>query len=234
MAITLTSAQIAECYKAFLLFSKQSRKSGESGSNIAVWDLQVLLNSYGIVPSQARMAAAYMKYDPDGRGEIDFPQYLKIVQSLMASTDTFQEVRTAFDFWANRAGPPRTITKAHMELVVTKLAVKFTPTEIDEMIGPWDTDNDGMININEFTKIVMDFLHRPRRRLDVNQSANVVANVTNVTMQHCFHVSHVAAKIMGPPPYNGGTTSIAANAALPGPVVFGVVAFMLKRFLSWW
>ena len=91
--------------------------------------------------------------DTDGNGTIDFPEFLSLMARKIKDTDTDDELMGAFKIF-DRDGNEE-ISAAELRHVLTNLGEKISDEEIEEMIREADNNRDGLINYEEFIRMMM-------------------------------------------------------------------------------
>jgi calmodulin len=89
----LSNEEIEACREAFARFDKDS-----SGA-IDMWELRATLQSMGQEPSDEELFDMIAEVDTDGSGEIDFPEFLKVIssqKSKLANQDDESDTVDAF------------------------------------------------------------------------------------------------------------------------------------------
>lgn len=143
----MTPEQISEFKEAFLLFDK------DGDGNISSKELGTVMRSLGQNPTEAEIRDMIKAADTDGNGQIEFNEFMKMMQEKMQQVDSDEEIREAFKvFDKNGDGY---ISAAELRHVMTNLGEKLTDDEVNEMIKEADLDGDGQINFEEFVKMLM-------------------------------------------------------------------------------
>lgn len=143
----LTEEQIAEFKEAFSLFDKNG------DGTISDKELGVVMRAIGQNPTEAELTDMINEVDADGNGTIDFPEFLTMMsRKSTVSCDEEDELRQAFKTF-DRDGNGL-ITAAELRHVMTNLGEKLTDEECDEMIKEADLDGDGMVNYDEFVRMM--------------------------------------------------------------------------------
>lgn len=143
--------EIEECRVAFNRFDRDG-----SGA-IDVSELKATLSIMGQAPSDEDLFLMMSSIDDDGSGEIEFPEFLKIVEnqkwlsgSKVASagipedeTDTIE----AFVALGGNADKTGTISSQKLSTIIkTDFELEI---DIDKLIAETDTDNSGEIDYEE-------------------------------------------------------------------------------------
>ena len=111
------------------------------------------MRSLGKNPTDAELKDMINEVDADGNGFIDFPEFLTMMARKMRYTDSEEEIKGAFrEFDKDGNGY---ISKAELTHVMTNLGERLTEEEAIEMIGEAEIDGDGIVNYEEFVKLMM-------------------------------------------------------------------------------
>lgn len=82
---------------------------------------------------------------PAGNGNIDFPEFLTMMQKKLSSrSDSEEEVREAFKVFDKDCNG--FISASDLKQVMNNLGEKLTDEDINEMIKEADHDGDGQVN----------------------------------------------------------------------------------------
>jgi calmodulin len=147
MADELTEEQIAEFKEAFSLFDK------DGDGTITTKELGTVMRSLGANPTEAELKDMIEEIDVDGDGTVDFPEFLTLMARKMKDVDSEEEIIEAFKVFDKDGNG--FISAAELRHIMTNLGEKLTDEEADEMIREADVDGDGMINYEEFVKMMM-------------------------------------------------------------------------------
>merc|ERR1711976_505217 len=140
----LSDEQIAEFREAFQLFDK------DGNGYISTKELGVVMRSLGQNPTENELMDMINEVDIDGRGTVDFPEFLNMMAKKIQNIDSGEEIREAFRvFDKNNSG---TVSCSEIKFVMMALEDKIamTEAEVDEMIREADSDGDGHITYDEF------------------------------------------------------------------------------------
>ena len=120
---------------------------------IVIEELGTVMRSLGQNPTDAELKDMINESDADGNGIIDFPEFLTMMARKMRYTDSEEEIKGAFrEFDKDGNGY---ISKAELTHVMTNLGERLTEEEAIEMIGEAEIDGDGIVNYEEFVKLMM-------------------------------------------------------------------------------
>jgi len=143
----LNEEQVEEFKEAFNLFDK------DSDGIISTREVQTVMRSFGLNPSESEMGEMLNEVDPDGNGEVRFQPFLGMIAKRLKDTETEAEILEAFQvFDPDNKG---VVAAAELKHVCKELGETLTDEEIDEMIKEADTKGDGNINYKQFIKFMM-------------------------------------------------------------------------------
>jgi len=155
---TLTEIQIEEFREAFNAFDK------DGGGSIDKYELMDLFKSLGQNPSEEELDNMIRCADTDGNGTIDFYEFSTLMAHLMFSQDSkeakCERLRAAFKiFDTDNNG---TISTDEMRNIMYNLGEECTLDDVDDVVGRFDVNGDGVIDYQEFASgIVEEKLLRP-------------------------------------------------------------------------
>jgi centrin-1 len=90
--------------------------------------------------------------DKDGSGEIDFDEFLHLMTSRLAGSDTKEDIQKIFElFDDDKTGY---ISLQNLKRVCHELGEQMNDAELLEMIESADSDGDGQISPDEFFRIM--------------------------------------------------------------------------------
>merc|ERR1719172_365206 len=143
----LTEDQIQEFKEAFALFDK------DGDGTITTKELGTVMRSLGQNPTEAELHDMINEVDADGKGTIDFTEFLSLMSKKMKDADSEEELMEAFKVFDKDGNG--FISAAELRHVMTNLGEKLTEDEVDEMIKEADFDGDGQVNYDEFVKMMI-------------------------------------------------------------------------------
>ena len=132
---------------AFSLFDKND------DGKIVIEELGTVMRSLGQNPTDAELKDMINEVDADGNGFIDFPEFLEMMARKMKDTDSEEEIKDAFRMFDKDGNG--NISKAELKHLMTGLGESLTEEEITDMVGEADIDGDGLVNYEEFVKMMM-------------------------------------------------------------------------------
>jgi len=142
----LTEEQIAEFQEAFQLFDK------DSDGTIPTNELGLVLRSLGQNPTDSELLDMVNEVDADGNGNVDFPEFCTLMGRKMKDTDSEEELKEAFRVFDNGSG---SISATEFRHIMSNLGEKISDEEMDEMLREAGVDDSGLIEYDEFVKIMM-------------------------------------------------------------------------------
>merc|ERR1711959_385105 len=112
----------------------------------------VVMRSLGRNPTREELEAMISEVDEDGSGEIEFPEFLKLMASKLQDTDSIEEMREAFlVFDRDKSG---SVTASELKHVMNNLGEQVTNEEVEEMIKEADADGDGELSFDDFLQFI--------------------------------------------------------------------------------
>ncbi|CAL9145723.1 calmodulin-like protein 11 [Musa acuminata AAA Group] len=143
----LSVDQISEFQEAFCLFDK------DGDGCITIDELATAIGSLGQNPTEEELKDMIMEVDINGNGTIEFTEFLNLMARKMKETDAEEELREAFKvFDKDQNGY---ISASELRNVMINLGEKITDEEVLQMIKEADTDGDGQVNFEEFSRMMM-------------------------------------------------------------------------------
>jgi calmodulin len=103
-------------------------------------------------PTDAEIRAIVREVDADGRGLIDFKEFVNIMARPMRDYDNEQDLRDAWKvFDKDSAG---FILAAELKHVLTKIGETLSPEEMDDLLREADPDKDGKIVYDDYIRVM--------------------------------------------------------------------------------
>ena len=147
MVELLTDEQITEFKEAFFLCDK------DGDGAIAVKELGTVMRSLGLNPTEDELQGMINEIDIDGNKNINFPNFLNLMAAKLKDRDTKEEAIEAFKVFDRNGNG--LISVADIIHVINILGEKLTDKEADEMIRDSEADSDGLINYEEFIRLMI-------------------------------------------------------------------------------
>jgi Ca2+-binding EF-hand superfamily protein len=142
----LTEQEIDEIREAFNLFDTDG--SGTIDPN----ELKEAMKSLGFDNKNQTVYQMISDIDKDGKGYINFDEFLDALTVQMSSSDSKEDILKVFNlFDDDQTGY---ITLSNLKRVSKELGETMTDAELLEMIERADADQDGQISPDEFYAIM--------------------------------------------------------------------------------
>mmetsp|Transcript_68931 Transcript_68931/g.183636 ORF Transcript_68931/g.183636 Transcript_68931/m.183636 type:complete len:169 (-) Transcript_68931:67-573(-) len=137
-----TEDQIEEFFEAFLLFDV------DRGGSISAEELGAVMQSLGRDPQPGELEAMIAEVDDDGSGEIEFPEFIQLLENKIDKNDCVGEYREAFSFFDKDGGG--TIDAEELMHVMITLGRQVSSEQVHRMIQEADADGDGELSFDDF------------------------------------------------------------------------------------
>ena len=143
----IPESRLKEFRDAFELFDK------DKDGTITIKELANVMKSLNQDPTEYELKEMIDEVDIDGNGQIDFEEFVSLMNKRTKETDTEEEVINAFKVF-DKDGQGL-ISCNELYHIMTTLGDKLTEDEVGEMIREADVDGDGFINYEEFVRMMM-------------------------------------------------------------------------------
>ena len=130
--------------EAFDMFDKEG--SGIISSN----DLTKILKNYGYSISRKKVEEIVAENDESGIGELDFQEFVTIMENKTQLIDESDEVQVLKAFKSFDKDNDKKITMYEFRYILSQLGDKFTKEECDALFKECDLDNDGILDYQDF------------------------------------------------------------------------------------
>merc|ERR1711959_157020 len=126
---------------------------GVDGSgNIDVKELTVAMKALGCEPKPGEIEKMISEVDDDGSGEIGFPEFLQMMTQKILNKDPKDDMLKAFRlFDDDQTG---TVSFKNLKRVSRETNQTLTDDELQEMLADADKDGDGVLNEEEFLRMM--------------------------------------------------------------------------------
>ncbi|KAJ3276603.1 Centrin-1 [Terramyces sp. JEL0728] len=142
----LTPDQKQEIREAFDLFDT------DGSGTIDVKELKVAMRALGFEPKKEEIKKMMVEVDKSGTGKIDFNEFLELMTQKMAEKDSKEEILKAFKLFDD--DDTGAISFKNLKRVAKELGEGLTDEELQEMIDEADRNGDGVIDQEEFLRIM--------------------------------------------------------------------------------
>lgn len=136
-----------EFQDAFEMFDKD--KDGA----ITAKELENAMYSLGQNPSKEEINAMIKEVDLNSDGKISLDEFITLMCKQSPDLQTEEEVINAFRVFDKEGNG--LISTAELKHIMMTIGDKMTEEEADEMIHEADIDDDGIINYEEFVRMMM-------------------------------------------------------------------------------
>eukprot|EP01066_Platyproteum_vivax_P010288 Platyproteum_vivax@DN4589_c0_g1_i1.p1 len=135
-----------EVKEAFDLFDTE--KTG----TIDYHELKVAMRALGFEVKKSDVVELMKEYDRNGRGCVEYADFLEIMTQKISERDPVEEIAKAFKlFDEDNTGK---ISLKNLRRVARELGETLSDDELQAMIDEFDKDQDGEINVDEFMSIM--------------------------------------------------------------------------------
>lgn len=138
---------ILEMREAFQLFDKNG------DGFISAKELGVLMRTLGRNPTEDEILNIMNEIDVDHNGKLDFSEFTVMMKDKLTQEDLELEIKQAFRVF-DRNGDGF-ISKAEFKHCMMHFGEQFTDEEVEEMISEADSNDDGRIDYNEFSQMIL-------------------------------------------------------------------------------
>jgi centrin-1 len=142
----LTEEQKQEIKEAFDLFDT------EGLGQIDAKELKVAMRALGFEPKKEEVKRMIADIDREGRGVIEFQDFLDVMTVKMAERDPREEILKAFRLFDDDSSGK--ISLRNLKRVARELGETMTDDELQEMIEEADRDGDGEISEEDFIRVM--------------------------------------------------------------------------------
>ena len=143
----ITEQQKNELQVVFDQFDKD--KDGK----ISGKELENAMVSMGQNPTEDEINEMMKEVDLNQDGLIDFDEFMILMTKSSPDTQTEEEVINAFRVFDKEGNG--LIASSELKHIMMTIGDKMTEEEADEMVNEADIDEDGMINYEEFVRMMM-------------------------------------------------------------------------------
>ena len=117
---------------------------------ITTKQLANVMRSLNQDPTEEELNEMIEEVDLDKNGEVDFEEFVTLMNRRSKETDIEEEVLNAFKVFDKEGNG--LISNTELRHIMMTLGDQLTEEEIDDMIREADSDGDGYINYEDFIK----------------------------------------------------------------------------------
>jgi len=113
-----------------------------------------MLRALGSEPQKAELKRFLADVDDANTGQLDFDGYLQIILDKLAEKPTADEVAKAFRLFSGGDNESGQISFERLKQIAEQVGEQISDEELREMIAEADTSGTGIINNDDFAKII--------------------------------------------------------------------------------
>ena len=147
MFVDLPKNKIDEYKKIFNLHSK------EQDGNVNTSELANIFKSINIDASDEEIKEIIQKLDLENKKEINYDEFLTIINQKDKDVDEEEEVLKAFKVFDKEGNGLININE--LKDIMLNIGNNWSEDELNKMLGEADIDMDGYINYEEFVRTMM-------------------------------------------------------------------------------
>ena len=125
----------------------------DKDGKISGLELGNAMMSMGQSPTEEEINEMMREVDLNQDGKIDFDEFMILMTRSSPDTQTEEEVINAFRVFDKEGNG--LIASSELKHIMMTIGDKMTEEEADEMVNEADIDEDGMINYEEFVRMMM-------------------------------------------------------------------------------
>ena len=126
----------------------------DGGGSIDSKELKDLMASVGQNPTDDELAEMIRIADADGTGDIDFAEFVTLMAHKMADEKSEATLKAAFSVFDTSGDG--FISAEEMRRIMINVGEPVTLDDVEQVIRKVDIDGDGVINYEEFTKVIIE------------------------------------------------------------------------------
>ncbi|XP_022143145.1 calmodulin-like [Momordica charantia] len=143
----LSETQVAEFEEAFSMLDQ------DCDGCITIEELGMAMRSLDVNPTEKELKIMVNEVDVDGNGTIEFGEFLNLMVTKMKECELEGELRETFKvFDKDQDGY---ISPFELKAVMMNLIERLTDDEVEQMIKDADLDGDGLVNYEEFVRMML-------------------------------------------------------------------------------
>ena len=125
---------------------------GKDGK-ITLLELANVMRSLNMDPTEEELKEMIDEVDLDGNGEIDFEEFVTLMNRRSKETDTEEVIINAFKVFDIEGNGLLSITD--MRHIMINMTENVNEDELDEILINADTDGDGFVKYEEFIRMLL-------------------------------------------------------------------------------
>lgn len=143
----ISDLKIKEYREAFEMFDK------DQNGKISLKELKNIMKSLNQEPTEMELREMISEVDLDGNGEIDFDEFVILMNNRSMDSDTEEEIILAFrvfDIEGNGF-----IKSIELKYILSSMTDRLSDEDIDKMIEEADIEGLGFINYESFVRTMI-------------------------------------------------------------------------------
>ena len=145
----LSDHQIEEFREAFSLYDRND------DGTVTTKDLGLVLKAIGQNPSDEETNQLVSRFDSDGSGSIDFPEFLALIAKIQRDAlDDQDEIKEAINVFDKDS--KGFLTRGQVENIVNNTGEKVEEGEAKAILDSVEYDKNGCIDIDKLVKIIFN------------------------------------------------------------------------------
>ena len=122
----------------------------DGNGSISLLELREVLRNLGEKVTDDEINQIVRLADQDGDGEIDYDEFVELRRKLKG--DEKEDLRKAFNVFDQDGNG--SISQVELKIVLDKIGIEMSETELKRTMSEADTDGDGEISFTEFVDVV--------------------------------------------------------------------------------
>merc|ERR1712025_438032 len=136
---------IKECFDLF---------DADGSGNIDVKELTVAMKALGCECKKEEIDKMIAEVDDDGGGEIGYDEFLKMMTHKILNKDPKDDMLKAYRLIEPEVDTTGGITFKNLKRVAKETGQSLSDAELEEMFNDADKDGDGVVNEEEFLRVM--------------------------------------------------------------------------------
>ncbi|KAI7881108.1 EF-hand [Lichtheimia hyalospora FSU 10163] len=128
----------------------------DKDGKVSPTDLEAMLNTAGVAAGTTTVPSMLKNIHTDSNGNLDFDEFARLMRPTLHNplrlTKKQQELKEAFDAFDQDGDG--TINATELMAMMQQLGDRVTLQEAEQMIKEADHDKDGVIDLDEFTRMM--------------------------------------------------------------------------------
>lgn len=142
MTENLTKEQLEMYKEAFEAFDKNG------DGTISAKELGVVMRKFGHNPTEAELQDLIYEIDQDGNGEIDFQEFVYLIEKKVKDAETYERSLDAFRVFDKQSKGYLSLNE--LRNILLNVGEKLTQDEVDEMLRDLDVDENAELDYYSF------------------------------------------------------------------------------------